>query len=104
MWKLFLFPALAICAQTPTIDQSLSAKQVMSAEISPDGRYVAYVVQQANWEENSFDTQIWISLPGDGRALPAHQRQEIEPEPASGRPIRSASRSLPTATASARSI
>lgn len=53
--------AVVLAAQTPTIDQSLSAKQAVGAEISPDGRYVAYVVQQANWEENSFDTQIWIA-------------------------------------------
>src|SRR5206468_8444999 len=30
------------------------------AQISPDGRYVAYTVQQANWDENDFVTQIWI--------------------------------------------
>ena len=29
---------------TPTIDQSLSMKSVSGAQISPDGRYVAYVV------------------------------------------------------------
>src|SRR5258708_7679050 len=52
--------ALTLAAQTPTIDQSLSMKQVAGVEVSPNGRYVAYVVQQANWEENSFDTQIWI--------------------------------------------
>src|SRR5262249_27414825 len=32
------------------------------AEISPDGRYVAYVVQQTNWEENEFVQQIWIDM------------------------------------------
>lgn len=52
--------ALTLAAQTPTIDQSLSMKQITGVEVSPNGHYVAYVVQQANWEENSFDTQIWI--------------------------------------------
>jgi dipeptidyl aminopeptidase/acylaminoacyl peptidase len=46
---------------TPTIDQSLSMKSVTGARISPDGRYVAYTVQQADWEENDFLQQIWIS-------------------------------------------
>jgi dipeptidyl aminopeptidase/acylaminoacyl peptidase len=65
----FLFLGTVLCAgetQTPTIDQSLSAKQAIGVAISPDGRYVAYVVQQANWEENSFDTQIWIAQPATG--------------------------------------
>jgi len=56
---LFLI-ALTLAAQTPTIDQSLGMKQIAGVEVSPNGHYVAYVVQQANWEENSFDTQIWI--------------------------------------------
>jgi dipeptidyl aminopeptidase/acylaminoacyl peptidase len=57
---------LAVFAQTPTIDQSLSSKSVQSAEISPDGRTVAYTVQQANWEENEFAQQIWIAVTASG--------------------------------------
>src|SRR5258708_32941820 len=60
---LFVFAAFA---QTPTIDQSLSMKSVSSARISPDGRYVAYTVQQANWDENEFAQQIWIVMPATG--------------------------------------
>ncbi len=70
MFKLRIWPALCACAvafsQTPTIDQSLSSKQPTSVEISPDGRYVAYSVQYTNWEENSFDDQIWIAIPATG--------------------------------------
>ena len=57
---------LAAAGQTPTIDQSLSARQPLSAEISPDGRYVAYIVQSTNWEENAFDEQIWMAVPATG--------------------------------------
>src|SRR5271170_5410044 len=55
---LFAFAALA---QTPTIDESLSMKSPSDAQISPDGRYVAYTVQQANWDENEFVQQVWIA-------------------------------------------
>src|SRR5262245_2339897 len=48
-------------AATPTIDQSLSMKSASGAQISPDGRYVAFVVQQANWDENQMVQQIWAS-------------------------------------------
>jgi Tol biopolymer transport system component len=62
----FLAGALALLAQTPTIDQSLSMKSVAGAQISPDGRYVAYTVQQANWDDNEFATQVWIAVAATG--------------------------------------
>src|SRR5260370_22182811 len=58
--------ASTLAAQVPTIDQSLGMKTPGGARISPDGRYVAYTVQQANWDENAFDTQIWIALTATG--------------------------------------
>ena len=41
-------------------------KSVAGAQISPDGRYVAYTVQQANWDDNEFATQIWIAVSATG--------------------------------------
>ncbi|HEY2014705.1 MAG TPA: S9 family peptidase [Bryobacteraceae bacterium] len=63
-----LFCAISFGATpaVPTIDQSLSMKSVSGAQISPDGRYVAYTVQQANWDENDFYTQIWIAATATG--------------------------------------
>src|SRR5579872_652040 len=61
-----VFCVLTACAATPTIDQSLNAKSVQGTQISPDGRYVAYGVQQTNWEENDFVQQIWIAVTATG--------------------------------------
>ncbi len=58
--------AAAAFAQTPSIEQSLNMQSVTGAQISPDGRYVAYTVQQANWEENEFVQQIWIAVAATG--------------------------------------
>ena len=58
--------AFALAAQTPTIEQSLNLKTAGSPRISPDGRYVAYTVSETNWEENAFDTQIWMAMPATG--------------------------------------
>ena len=55
-----------IAAQTPTVEQSLNLKTAGAPRISPDGRYVAYTVSETNWEENSFDTQIWMTMPATG--------------------------------------
>jgi dipeptidyl aminopeptidase/acylaminoacyl peptidase len=70
MCKATLLLGILVCAlgsaQTPTIDQSLGMQSVQSAEISPDGRYVAYTVQQTNWEDDEFVQQIWIAMLSTG--------------------------------------
>ena len=63
---LFCAAAGAAGIPVPTIEESLSMKSVAGAQISPDGRFVAYTVQQANWDENDFYTQIWIAMPYTG--------------------------------------
>src|SRR3984957_18006608 len=61
-----LYLLLSLALSVPSIDQSLSTQSVSNAEISPDGRYVAYSVQQANWDENDFVSQIWITVTATG--------------------------------------
>ena len=57
-------PATARVA--PTVDQILSIKRAGSPEISPDGRWVAYTIRQTNWDDNAFDTQIWLADAASG--------------------------------------
>jgi len=45
----------------PTADQILSLKRVGSPQISPDGRFVAYTVRETNWEDNAYETEIWLA-------------------------------------------
>src|SRR4051794_4266212 len=88
MWQK-LAASLALCASgfaanvaTPTIDQSLSMKSVSGARISPDGRYVAYVVQQTNWEENDFIQQIWVAsmVTGESYQLTSGKKSSTGPQ------------------------
>jgi dipeptidyl aminopeptidase/acylaminoacyl peptidase len=58
--------AVAGPAQTPTIEQSLNLTSAGGPRISPDGRYVAYQVQKTNWEENAFETEIWMAVTATG--------------------------------------
>ncbi len=60
---------MAAAASTPTIDESLSMKSVGGAQISPDGRYVAYTVSQANWDENDYISQIWLADTATGARI-----------------------------------
>jgi dipeptidyl aminopeptidase/acylaminoacyl peptidase len=59
--------ALAVAApaarqdnRTPTIDQAIELKRAGSPAISPDGRVVAYTVRETNWDDNAFETEVWI--------------------------------------------
>lgn len=45
----------------PSVDQLISLKRVGSPAISPDGRYVAYTVRETNWDDNSYETEIWLA-------------------------------------------
>ena len=57
---LLLLPALAFAA-APSIDQSLNLRTAASPQISPDGRWVVYEVSKTNWEENAFETELWMA-------------------------------------------
>ena len=63
---LFSCVVMTMAGQTPTIEQSLNLKTAGSPRISPDGRFVAYTISETNWEENSFDTQIWMVMTATG--------------------------------------
>ncbi len=45
----------------PTIDQLVELKRVQSVALSPDAALVAYVVREASWDENAFETEIWLA-------------------------------------------
>ena len=57
---------LALPKVAPTVDQVLSLKRVASPAISPDGRLVAYTVRETNWDDNAYETEIWVADAGGG--------------------------------------
>jgi dipeptidyl aminopeptidase/acylaminoacyl peptidase len=67
----------------PTVDQILSLKQAGSPEISPDGRWVAYTVRETNWDENAYETEIWLadttSANAAGRQLTNAKKSSLSP-------------------------
>ncbi len=72
---------IALPKMAPTVDQILSMKRVGSPELSPDGRTVAYTVRQTNWDDNSYDTQIWLAdaASGAARQLTAGRKSSQSP-------------------------
>ena len=63
---IFACLSFSLLAQTPTVEQSLNLKTAGSPRISPDGRFIAYTVSETNWDEDSFDTQIWMAMTSTG--------------------------------------
>ena len=82
-------PAPAQPPAGPTVDQLISLKRVGSPAISPDGKLVAYTVREANWEENWYETEIWIAdvAAGTNRQLTNGKKSSGSPKwsPDSGR-------------------
>ncbi len=47
--------------KTPTVDDLISLRRAASPAISPDGKWVAYTIRETNWDENTYETEIWLA-------------------------------------------
>ena len=68
-------------ATVPNIEQALSMKSVFDAQMSPDGRYVAYVETSTDWDENAFVRQIWIAVVRTGETYQLTQGKKPSSDP-----------------------
>ncbi|MDO8679530.1 MAG: S9 family peptidase [Acidobacteriota bacterium] len=59
----------------------INLKRVGSPAISPDGRLAAYTVREANWDENAYETEIWIgdAQSGSSRQLTNARKSSSQP-------------------------
>ena len=55
--------------RVPTIDDLLTIKSVGEVRISPDGKWVAFIVRQADFKADAFINHIWIADPSSGRSF-----------------------------------
>ena len=49
----------------PSFKDIMDLRDIGGAVISPDGQAVAYSVRSTDWEENGYDTEIWLVRLGD---------------------------------------
>ena len=70
---LLLTVVITAAAQTtrhvPTIDELLTLKTVGAAQISPDGKWIAYTVGYGDFKQDAFVTQIWLADIATGRTF-----------------------------------
>ncbi len=53
-------PGRSQSAVIPSIDDLVSLPRVGTPVVSPDGRFVAYTLRQASWDDNEYETEIWL--------------------------------------------
>lgn len=80
----FRFPVIALCfgvlamtaqaqpstQRVMTIDDLMAMERVRDPQISPDGRWVAYTVNQKDLEEDKSRTRIWMMPSEGGEPIP----------------------------------
>jgi dipeptidyl aminopeptidase/acylaminoacyl peptidase len=87
MSKRAVLAALFALVATPVVGQSIddliALKRVSGTPaISSDGRWVAYVVRETNWDDNSYETEIWLAdarVAGSGRQLTNAKKSSVQP-------------------------
>lgn len=52
--------AAALAQHVPSIDDLLKLKSLGSAQISPDGKYVAYTITETDFDQDAYVTQLWV--------------------------------------------
>jgi dipeptidyl aminopeptidase/acylaminoacyl peptidase len=55
---------VALAQHVPTFEEVISLRAVNSVSMSPDGKSVAFTIQTTDWNDNRFDTEIWLSKDG----------------------------------------
>ena len=79
---LYLLLHFSVAAQTPTIEQSISMKSVSNPQLSPDGKWAAYVQTKTNWEENAYETEIWVANSSTGEKYQLTNSKKSSSSPA----------------------
>ncbi|MDP2320556.1 MAG: S9 family peptidase [Acidobacteriota bacterium] len=78
---LFLYGSAGFAAgQAPSIDDLINLKRAGSPVISPDGRRVAFTIRETNWDENAYETELWLGdSAGPARQLTNASKSSMQP-------------------------
>ncbi len=63
------WPGVALAQTGPMVDDLIQIKRAGSPAMSPDGRHVAYTVRETNWDDNAYETEIWLADVATGKLL-----------------------------------
>lgn len=60
----FFFTTSASAQHVPTFEEVISLRSASGVTVSPDGKHVAFLVTSTDWNDNRFDSEIWLSKDG----------------------------------------
>lgn len=69
-------------AAAPSIDDLINLKRVATPAISPSGQLVAYGLRETNWDENAYETEIWIGDASTGQSRQVTNARKSSSQPA----------------------
>jgi dipeptidyl aminopeptidase/acylaminoacyl peptidase len=64
-----------------SIDELLTLKSAGGAQVSPDGKWVAYTVSHGDFKQDLFVTQIWLADAATGRRFPLTHSEKSSTDP-----------------------
>jgi dipeptidyl aminopeptidase/acylaminoacyl peptidase len=53
----------------PTVDELINVKSISTARISPEGKWVAYTVNETDWKQDAYVTHIWLANLATGKTF-----------------------------------
>jgi dipeptidyl aminopeptidase/acylaminoacyl peptidase len=74
--------SLGADTRVPTIDQLIELKRPGAVALSPDGSRVAYTVTETNWEENAYETEIFLARTDGGPPIQLTRGRKSSTSPA----------------------
>jgi dipeptidyl aminopeptidase/acylaminoacyl peptidase len=74
--------ALGQAPSPPSIDDVINLKRVGAPAISPDGQHVAFTIREANWDENAYETEIWVGDASTGQSRQVTNARGSSSQPA----------------------
>jgi dipeptidyl aminopeptidase/acylaminoacyl peptidase len=78
-----LAPVLgAVEQKVPTYEQLIELKRPGAIALSPDGSKVAYTVNETNWEDNSYETEIFLADSKGGEPVQLTRAKKSSSAPA----------------------
>lgn len=65
----------------PSIDDVISLKRVGSPAIAPNGQLAAFTIRETNWDDNAYETEIWVgdAATGTSRQVTNARRSSSQP-------------------------
>lgn len=69
LWLMLVVSGLVAQSRIPKLDELLMLKTVGGTQISPDGKWVAYMVSHGDFKQDAFVTQIWLANTDTGKSV-----------------------------------